>query len=851
MKIKSPKNHPSFINQTPKIILSPRKNNPSLGDQSPNLDIKQKKTNPSLVIQYQSIDKKQKKINPATVNWSPNINLKRTIPKKRIISDFQIQLKSSSLLRKSQMIKNKKEPKKSIVSNINNILKENTLFNKQNNKNKIKTNKKYLTKKYLAKKSKIINITYFYLIRKEIYKNFKKKYTSPYMEHLIKKGYFKNKEKEDYPLYYNYYQIYNLMNKKKSQLYAKYIDFLLTQDNQEYLLKYLENNEQYIIMNYLLYFVYNNDRCVIADNPKKLLKNEQIRAMFNKLVENNYLFDGTMEVLDDIGVYFRMSFSNVGKKVVFLEKLKPVIKNKIYYLYIKDIPNNLLPNIIPNIFPILKNNMKYKYRYLCIYLNKIKYNRIKKYQLYEEIKNTKDFELNNKDNIAKKNDFMINSDRSKSSSESNKENNIMLNNIYLSSNEEDKKDNFITMEKNNDRLNNIKNRNHDVIDIELFIDKFSPKEDENNYIQRKPIKKPTILENNINFIHNIRKQSSFYNSIFKNKKNLDSVHNNYNYNDENSLIENKNNIIMNNKKLFKKISKKEIFQTSLKGKNGICKNRRNKLSSTGAISSQFTKNSDNISYTYKYMSSKNLKLKKQNKNLFLRKEKSDLTQSNIINNNKYEIHKKKTYQEQKLTNKNKYELNSLQSKNSKNYFEFSSDENSEHSSNNNQVNINQINDNQLNKNYKKSRNKYNNNFLIKHISNNYVPIKNKNKFMKLYNFFLGEKIKYKIKKFPSLQEFENIYEKTKEMGMLPKNKMFLKGNKYRAFSDFSTNNFLIKVNNNKDIWEENKIDDYRLKSEYFYTILKKKINEENKKNERLSKNFCTLKQIVKCPNLYY
>ena len=95
------------------------------------MDIKQKKTNPSFVNQYQSIDKKQKKINPASVNWSPNINLKRTIPKKRMISDFQIQLKSSSLLGKSQIIKNKKEQKKSILSNINNILRENTLFNNQ------------------------------------------------------------------------------------------------------------------------------------------------------------------------------------------------------------------------------------------------------------------------------------------------------------------------------------------------------------------------------------------------------------------------------------------------------------------------------------------------------------------------------------------------------------------------------------------------------------------------------------------------------------------------------------------------------------------------------------------------
>ena len=37
------------------------------------------------------------------------------------------------------------------------------------------------------------------------------------------------------------------------------------------------------MMNYLLYFVYNKDECIMVENSKKMLKDEQIKAMFSKL----------------------------------------------------------------------------------------------------------------------------------------------------------------------------------------------------------------------------------------------------------------------------------------------------------------------------------------------------------------------------------------------------------------------------------------------------------------------------------------------------------------------------------------------------------------------------------------
>jgi hypothetical protein len=93
-------------------------------------------------------------------------------------------------------------------------------------------------------KDKKMDINYFYYLRRKITSNFRKVYSNPYIEHLIKKGLYKNCNEDDYPKYYNYYQIHHLMNKKKFRLSIMYDDFLLFSDEQEYLLKYLGNNEQ-------------------------------------------------------------------------------------------------------------------------------------------------------------------------------------------------------------------------------------------------------------------------------------------------------------------------------------------------------------------------------------------------------------------------------------------------------------------------------------------------------------------------------------------------------------------------------------------------------------------------------
>ena len=71
-----------------------------------------------------------------------------------------------------------------------------------------------------------------------------------------------------------------MMNRKRIQLTTKYDEFKLFNDNQEYLLKFLDFNEQYIMMNYLLYYVYDIDKSTVIVNAKKIATNKQIKTMF-------------------------------------------------------------------------------------------------------------------------------------------------------------------------------------------------------------------------------------------------------------------------------------------------------------------------------------------------------------------------------------------------------------------------------------------------------------------------------------------------------------------------------------------------------------------------------------------
>ena len=51
--------------------------------------------------------------------------------------------------------------------------------------------------------------------------------------------------------------------------------------------------------------------------------------------------------------------------------------------------------------------------------------------------------------------------------------------------------------------------------------------------------------------------------------------------------------------------------------------------------------------------------------------------------------------------------------------------------------------------------------------------------------------------------------------------------------------------------KKKKSGEINVKNEYYLMALERKIKNDNKKNELFSKNFCSLKQISKYPNIYY
>lgn len=794
------------------------------------------------------------KNNPSIHPFSNN-QLKKII-NNNLLSFPQNQIKSN-FLRNSQKSRNKKEEKEK-QNSFSSKNKDKNTFSKNAFINQIKYNENNINKIQ-------INIDSFYKIRKEISKNLKHKYKGPYMEYLIKKGYYDNYRKEDYPIYYNYYQIFHLMNKKIFSLSLNYNEFLLIQDGQEYLMKYFDNNEQYIIMNFLLYKVYDYDKSVIADNPKKILTNKQIKEMFKQLVKNNYKFDGNMEILDNIGVYFRMNFSNAGKVILFLEKLKPVLNSKINYFYIKDIPKYLIPNCMPNIFP----NLKKKYKYLDIFLRLKKYDKIKKFGLYEVEKAIKELEFIDKNksksieynkynkynllNSNNNNEELIkngieNNNYINSSNESNKPDEIFLENISLSSEEEDNTDNKDLIELS--KIKNLHNENrrllvdYDIYDYELLLNKFIQSGNVEN-LSRKSKKKSTRKDRKLFFNREIKR----FNSINQKENNNKELHK-IDENKENSLIVNKKKFILNDEKLFKKKTKEEIFKTSLKDKIDIIKKNKKK-----PISTQYFSKKDNKNDTknFQHLSEKNkidfMLIKSKNKlriskikrkelpssknkiKGLLRKTKSDISQSNIPNINIFKEKNKDLtkYQEfirlEKLFKRNNTNLDYIKSKGMTSVGNF--------------IENNNIESNLIDKNLK------GNSYSLINQTKLCSKFKETQKFIKDISL---KNLKYKVKKFCTLKEFEKIYKTTKEMGLLPKNKMFFHGDKFKAFSTFAGMNLFENKKYNE--WEDKKEEIRKIKLDYLMLSLKNKIKKNEIKNKLSVKDCTGLKEILKYSNIY-
>ena len=805
------------------------------------------------------------KNNPQILS-STSKELKKTVTHKitSAISSFSQNHLKSFFKRNSLKIKNKKGEKDGQLSPRNK--------NRNFQQSKYISSKLLFTKQINTKENNFslngnqVDINNFYKIRREINKIIKEAYKSPYMEHLINKGYYKDSKIEYYPNYYNYYQICHLMDRKTFRLSLNFKENLLYQDEQEYLMKYFGKNEQYIIMHYLLYKVYNHDRTVIADNPKKIMTNKQIKEMFKQLVKNNYQFDGNMEILDNIGVYFRMSFSNSGKICLFLEKLQPVIKKSINYFYVKDIPKHLIPNCIPNLFPNLKN----KYKYLTVFLRLRKYNRSEKYGFYEEEKALREIEYNLKNsklNKNKNNNMNANTHNeseykgrsTNSSNESNKVEENFLKNISLSSEKEkDKDDKEIIVPTNLKNHHNTNRRllvDYDIYDLEQLVNKISPIVGGNNDFVRREKKRITIREDRRLFsVRDLKKVN--LNGKKEDKRRNSLLEKIAEYQDS-SLLENKKNILENNKNYFKKIQKKEIFQTGLKGPIAI-KTRKNKLKRIKSSQPQYFSRNEIKSPINKSLSLKIIakskpyfkyggdnhdkkiisKLKKSNvlanqKKYYLKNSKSDFSSSDIQISKVY-ISKNRNIFKDMTTIKNKKEIKSkLMRQRNRNIFDFNdvAGANNKYDSSEQDFNI-----------------PNNNNIYLRDSSKSIInQTQLEHKFKETNEFienFLSQKNKYNVKKFCTLKEFENLYDKIKAIGKLPKTKMFFHGNKYKGFSSTGFDFFKSKNGNEWEEFQEER------RNDYFLINMKNKINKEEEKSQVFSNKFCSLKKLLKFPNIY-
>ena len=202
----------------------------------------------------------------------------------------------------SNLSKNKNSNVRYTDKKIRNILKRETTsgsgkgflnptrFQRQRRKERYLTNKKKtlrLLNKYKEKKS--IDEDYKYMVKlKLISKRILYKYKNPYMEYLCKNKFaFAAFVRNQKPIYYNYYQINYILDKKKCSLYTNFKEHKLFLDNQEYFLKYFTKRESRVYLDYLFFFTYSNDHFVKSNKIYCINRDKNnIKEDYNEIIIN-------------------------------------------------------------------------------------------------------------------------------------------------------------------------------------------------------------------------------------------------------------------------------------------------------------------------------------------------------------------------------------------------------------------------------------------------------------------------------------------------------------------------------------------------------------------------------------
>ena len=443
-------------------------------------------------------------------------------------------------------------------------------------------------------------------MKNKIYNRITRKYINfSLSDFTTKKNIQKNKTVEFFS-YYNYYLICNLVDNKKTKFSLDYFEYLILYNKQEYLIKYFIKEEIYIIMNYLLYIVYGNDIATKVNKTKKLLLIDEIKTMFNDLVNNYYKFKGSKDITKDIGTSYNYRDENLQKRntISNLENIKPIYNEKIIYKYAKDIPASQISNCIPKYYNFEKQIMD------CI-KNFTHKRRLIKINIFTQNKPNREL------NQRKKRRYYTNNNRFK-------KNNI-LGNISFSLNDdkftyEESKD--INVDKKRYKSSQRKNNENGTNDIESFL------------------KKLVRGSNNINDRNKQNNENKFVKSLSgkiigkRNKKTKSMINIPFNF------IKNKEKIFLSSKQNEPKSLNKQnflskIFKTSLKNGNNSNKNDFNYNKNNSK--KNLIHNSENEKY-------------KSYENIFIQQKIAKNVRNNFINkiSTKYKARKNRNLNHQKL-----------------------------------------------------------------------------------------------------------------------------------------------------------------------------------------------------------
>lgn len=703
---------------------------------------------------------------------------------------------------------------------------------------------------------KKVGTRHFYFIRKQVNQRLKNKYKSPYMLHLIEKGYYDLFKKSDYPKYYNFYMINYLIQNKRCKLTLRYYDNLSFYNHQEYLIRFFNRNEIFIIMNYILHFIYNKDihSIIKTTTKKKIISDEEIENMFNNLIKSNYNFFGTMEVFEDIAVYYRnavMNNSNLSHMFFNLDNVRPIFGEEIHYLYAKDVPVLQFPNSYPNFFPLEGVMLNYIKKFIKLRkFEKLKYKIVNiKKNKSDKGKTVKFYQDENNENRRKRND-----------------NNILMN-LSLSMSKDKNINDEKSESEENKYLHNSNRRlkvDNDIYDVENLIDKilykyygYTIKNKNSNNIKKNISKKIGTIFIKKERVYQRRMQrfktTQITNILDNQKKNFISP----------KTLKLKNNI----ESLIDIKPKAGIFKTSLKRLNEL-QNTKEYNSEKRLIHIKDNKGSNKNIVSFREgirpKSSNNVKLilfKKRKE-----KENNDFpsphTELNILkfSHKNFGINHNEIKKEDSEKNIIKNKNNNNNPINNLNFKEFINKENKfKYNSEFRQIFPSKNNLRNSKRNNSSARTIFN--FNDKNISIR-TPIRevSSNNSSSSQNIFFfkfkdtskfisnSTKNRYNVNKFISLKKINSISRNKLNTQIKKIKNNSYKGLSQKAFSTSSGINFDEKVVNE---WESaNKIEGVTVMDAYKTNNLFTKIKNFNNKNQNDFKKSSTFNEIIKCPNIY-